>query len=69
MGQEEIYNFLEENKDSWYCALDIKKEFNDEYCINSITKALKKLLNAKDIKCKIEKKYKTNKETRYYQIA
>jgi len=69
VGQEEILTFLEKHPDEWFCALDIKRELDDEYNISSVMLALKKLLTLRDITSKEELKYKTNKKTKYYRLA
>lgn len=50
MGQQEVYNFLKENKSRWFTSKEISKETG--VSIGSVTMSLKKLRKSQLIKYK-----------------
>jgi len=50
MGQQEVYNFLKENKKEWFTSKQISKETG--VSIGSVTMSLKKLRKSQLIKYK-----------------
>ena len=54
MGQQEVYNFLKNNKGKWYSSKEIASHL--EASLGSVTTTLTKLRKRKEIKFKKSKK-------------
>ena len=50
MGQQEVYDFLKKNKDTWFSSKEIAEKL--EASVGSVTTTLAKLRKQKDIKFK-----------------
>jgi len=57
MGQQEVFDFLKKNKDSWWCSKEIAAKLSAS--VGSVTTTLTKLRKRKEILHKMSKE-KTN---------
>ncbi|MFP4403355.1 MAG: replication/maintenance protein RepL [Candidatus Woesearchaeota archaeon] len=61
MGQQEVYNFLKDNKNKWFTSKEISEATN--VSIGSVTMSLKKLRKSQMIKYK-----NTGKRNEFYYM-